>query len=95
MRKEKFTPGPWYVSDRDKNVVHSSNKRIADCEEIEVGFGGNGEENAALIAAAPEMYEVIQGFLNLPTKCDAVFLQRYFRWTKQAEDVLKKARGEK
>lgn len=80
----KFTPGPWRVL--NETSVGNGKCRVADCENIEVGFGGCADEyNAALIAAAPEMYELLD---EIQRPGGTFSLQ-------QIRNILKKARGEK
>lgn len=56
MSEPKFTPGPWRVF--NETEVGTGKVWVTDCEDIEVGFGRREDKyNAALIAAAPEMYE--------------------------------------
>lgn len=75
MSKEKFTPGPWFVSeditrDRDINCHYVGDEYIAGfniesgAKEIVSceGIPGCGDEersNAHLIAAAPDLYEAL------------------------------------
>jgi ATP-dependent phosphoenolpyruvate carboxykinase len=61
--ESKHTPGPWYVDTTDKEYPYSI------CQDNEHGWGiaevktfapvGSDKANAALIAAAPEMYEAL------------------------------------
>lgn len=58
---------------------------------------GRGEANAALIAAAPEMYGILEHYLDLIQRAndgDAVSEQKIFEQSADIEKVLKKARGE-
>ena len=53
--------------------------------------------NAALIAAAPEMYDLLEHYLDLIQKAndgDAIAEQKIFEQAADIEKVLKKARGE-
>ncbi len=65
MPEPKFTPGPWEtgIVDRENNfweIEGPNGEHIAQCHFC----GGNLSEtefaNARLIAAAPEMYELLQ-----------------------------------
>lgn len=71
----KHTPGPWYVVDRNwelSTVFSSSGDEIARCliapeadDDIGEKFERIKEANARLIAAAPELLEVLQGVLMI------------------------------
>ena len=88
-RKEKFTPGPWEVT-CDGNMVEHASDDIADL------FGENYKANAALIAAAPDMYAALVkavadygkpgGPWNVPSEPGT--------WIHSATSALSKARGE-
>ena len=59
--------------------------------------GSADEANAALIAAAPEMYGILEHYLGLIQKAsegDTVAEQKIFEKAPDIEKVLKKARGE-
>ena len=65
-RKERFTPGPWHIEDTTEDVMSDCDYEIGDQgDHLIAGITpGNILEvekaNAALIAAAPEMYEELQ-----------------------------------
>lgn len=69
MSDTKFTKGPWYVPDPDENtplqIVSSGAKRgvttMFDFEDIEYP---EDIANAHLMAAAPEMYEMLESALD-------------------------------
>lgn len=46
-------------------------------------------------AAADELYACVCGFLQLPTNDNAVFFQRYQRWTEQAKKIIRDIKDEK
>ena len=54
MSETRFTPGPWDVRAGRSclHVVSEDNMMQTGC----ISFRGNGEANARLIAAAPELY---------------------------------------
>lgn len=107
MSEPKFTPGPWYVKPREeiKSMYGSSYTRTTILDSQDGGYSprhviaqiahGNGQEeaNARLIAAAPEMYELldrIKGmleFCKLENSIDA-------ETEHEIDRLLKKARGE-
>ncbi len=97
MRKEKFTKGPWRVGPVDDTLVMDANR-----EEIAQALGDHeGEDwesvyaNAALIAAAPDLYEALENVMH-----EIQFLgdeEHYFGTTERfdaARVALAKARGE-
>jgi hypothetical protein len=100
MSKTKFTPGPWRLF--SKTGVGNGKTWVADCENVEVGFGGSVDEyNAALISAAPEMYdfgeatvEVLRLMLmeatNIPSEVSKMAEVKISEW----EKISKKARNE-
>lgn len=63
MNKQKFTPGPWSLLFNDKTKVVLEQQGVAVfVADTWAGFTKSEEEqkaNAALIAAAPEMYEAL------------------------------------
>lgn len=86
---EKFTPAPWKVHG-DWQILDSNERLIAQFEPLndEPSNGNTSESfaNAALIAAAPEMYNLLMqmhlaGRLGLDVH-------------KRIEQLLAKARGE-
>ena len=87
--KEKFTQGDWAVSGDDCCAVFSGLELVVDCGISSLN-GGEDVSNALLIAAAPEMYRLLEEFSNMvmPTagelyqKCDEAML------------LLAKARGD-
>lgn len=90
---EKFTQGEWdwFISDNGDGfpIIYSGDTDIA---EVYLP-NGNSEQmlnNAALIAAAPEMYAMLK-LMTEPTFMGATIPQ-YLRTAIEA--VLKKARGE-
>jgi hypothetical protein len=94
---EKFTPAPWIYQDGDnfeKDTVITTESRIDSCIvpicEMDVYFDGDlgaeQEANAALIAAAPEMYNLLMQM----HKAGRLGLDVH----KRIEKLLAKARGE-
>jgi len=55
MGEAKFTPGPWEYNDRMGVVYGPNGWKVAHV----FSFEGNGEADASLIVAAPEMYEAL------------------------------------
>lgn len=93
MRKEKFTKEPWRVGPVDDTLVMDSNR-----EEIAQALGdheGEGWEsvyaNAALISAAPDLYEALD---NLAAIMETDGRSYVVEAVRSARAALAKARGE-
>jgi hypothetical protein len=100
-RKEKFTPGPWEVKDNAEwDEILVLGKSSLPFGELRVAVIGQDEEeglaDAALIAAAPDMYAAREkaiadygkpgGPWNVPSEPGT--------WIHSARAALAKARGE-
>jgi hypothetical protein len=85
---EKFTPAPWFVW-RGTTVNDGSGIAIA-----EMCIGDKCEANAALIAAAPEMYEMLKRVAELVNTDGMSAIQWIMDNASDASDLLAKARGE-
>ena len=103
MSEMKFTPGPWVISDELRTSVNTAPtedgtyKHIAMvnwCKYREYSIVGEEHDaNAHLIAAAPEMYEVIEEIAGMKiADCDAHDAANYMRDAARA--LLAKMRGE-
>ena len=99
--KTKFTQGPWFVClenhslvlrqrDRDNNGYQPPALVVATGAEC-VYSASEIEANAALIAAAPEMYELLSEMLDNWDTNDIDVLAEY---AGRIERLLSKARGE-
>lgn len=95
--KPKFTPGPWkydagsgYVETLEGNLV--ANPRSGG--HLPGQFEANTRANAALIAAAPEMFEALETSLKLLQEAELIYGFRNPVFTRELEKILKKARGE-
>jgi len=103
MSKEGFTPGPWHVAGFDSRINEERYFGIGTPrgQMIVESFGecdSNRKANAALIAAAPEMYDILEHYFNLiqtASEGAAIAEQKIFEDIACIEKVLKKARGEK
>lgn len=100
MGEAKFTLGPW--------KAHSVGERYFKGDEIfEIHFGNDGEcvceivhgkDDAKLIAAAPEMYNLLKSILDLQKKWYGYGTDLHLDMISKAQEIdllLKKARGEK
>ena len=100
MKDKKFTPGPWRLvkvisSIIPDTVVDKDGDHTIAVTYIQPVNFINQEANAALIAAAPAMYEALEKLTE--------FIQKKYPWSlsdpiasimKESEQVLAKARGE-
>ncbi|AUR90499.1 hypothetical protein NVP1144O_51 [Vibrio phage 1.144.O._10N.286.45.B3] len=88
MCETKFTKGPWFV-DQDFCIMTSSD--ITDepmiCDLMPAEMSDNEIANANLIAASPEMYDMLHSIENDANQIPP------FLWDK-IQTVLAKARGE-
>lgn len=111
MSDTKFAPGPWVARIEDHSfcdtgdvftsfTVATEGAGKYDCfAEV---FTRNDDiyeaaANTRLIAAAPEMYGILEHYLGLIQKAsegDTVSEQKIFEQSADIEKVLKKARGE-
>lgn len=88
--KPSFVNGPWaYERDTMEPYVVSGSVRIATCE----GRGRESIANAHLIAAAPEMYDMLAECMCALANPDFSGEHRT-RLINYIQDTLKKARGE-
>lgn len=105
---EKFTPGPWFVN-ADFYVYGADGRKIqgeyfdgvefplvCDVESHSRNRTEN-KANAALIAAAPDMYDILKHYFDLVQRADygdILAEQKIFEDIVYIEEVLQKARGE-
>lgn len=87
MSSEKFTPGEWRV-DIESHGIHII-PNIAWLGEKSSMERKENIANAHLIAAAPEMYQVLKRLIELTDYTELVGI------LSDAKTILKKARGEK
>lgn len=112
MAEKKWTPGPWHVgmrSGNNANTVYSYDGEDLHHDsgicsvygiplhvDVDEAEGSRGLNNAHLIAAAPEVYEVARAALDyidaIPDEIDLPAMPGFDRdW---ADSVMAKARGE-
>jgi hypothetical protein len=82
--KTKFTKGPWMVQHRDNTFLKTI---VTEDRENFKSIGDCTDENAALISAAPDMFEAIGRIVDECTDLN-------FEQLCLLKSVLRKARGE-
>ena len=106
MSEEKFTPGPWFV-DADFYVYGGDGRKnqgeyfdgvefplVCDVESDSRDRTEN-KANAALIAAAPEMYEFIRWIRSVQGQCAIMKWRKFLpEILDKADEILHKAEGE-
>lgn len=106
MSKTKFTPGPWFV-DADFYVYGGDGRKnqgeyfdgvefplVCDVESDSRDRTEN-KANAALIAAAPEMYEFIRWIRSVQGQCAIMKWRKFLpEILDKADEILRKAEGE-
>lgn len=106
MSKTKFTPGPWVV-DADFYVYGGDGRKnqgeyfdlvefplVCDVESDSRDRTEN-KANAALIAAAPEMYEFIRWIRSVQGQCAIMKWRKFLpEILDKADEILHKARGD-
>lgn len=101
MSSEKFTPGEWEIEEKEMGcgtlfrygfqvVCWEKRRRIAYMETCSLGDKEEMQANAALIAAAPEMYKVLSRECVICEMKNPGVICDFCR----IGEVLKKARGE-
>ena len=100
MKEPKFTPGPWNVAGFDSRINEERYFGIGTpCGQMIVeSFGecdSNRKANAALISAAPVMYEFIEWLRTVEGQCVILKAKKYMpQILDKVDEILKKARGE-
>ena len=95
MDKPKFTQGPWKVDTTEDelwgdDVWYRVEYHSVWANDEKIAGDVSSKENAVLIAAAPEMYELLQSLVNSPDLAEWWQINR-----RKMQKVLEKARGEK
>lgn len=94
MSEPKFTPGPWLFS----SYKSGNSVIVIDGKEFDVATVNypNRDANAHLIAAAPELYEALEGLLADITEYQEInnLGGQNNHWQVKAKAALAKARGE-
>ena len=96
MDKPKFTEGPWHVFENQPTVVGTQEKNVCKCELDWNLQADERKANAALIAAAPEMYDFIHFFETFSGQAYLRILpdESGRKIYEDAVRLCKKARGE-
>nr|DAM90931.1 MAG TPA: hypothetical protein [Caudoviricetes sp.] len=100
MSEEKFTRGPWNVAGFDSRINEERYFGIGTPrgQMIVESFGecdSNRKANAALIAAAPEMYEFIRWIRTVQGQCAIMKWRKFLpKILDKADEILRKAEGE-
>lgn len=92
MDEPKFTPGTW--NNCDGETIETKKARICIIAPLNL-TQEESDANAALIAAAPEMYEFIEWLRSVEGQCAILKAKRYLpQILDKLDEILKKARGE-
>ena len=103
MSNENFTPGPWVVIKLFRQetgalaIVHDqSGDTVTICDVIDDKEHPEiADADAALIAAAPEMYEFINWIRSVEGQCAIIKGKKFLpKILDKVDKLLKKARGE-
>lgn len=102
MSEPKFTKGPWKFCNDDKGMYQSTDdgKRLKLLFSFDMSFVGlsasEHNANAALIAAAPELYRMLEKLLMAAKTANVLNpVQIHSSLICDVEETLKEARGEK
>lgn len=98
-RKDKFTPGPWYVYDTRERAEQAYDYYITAGQYLVAAVSPNSldiqEANASLIAASPEMYEFIKSLTSFGGQVLLATLgEDGLKIYDEALRILAKAKGE-
>jgi hypothetical protein len=106
-RKERFTPGPWSACDLGEDNGGEKWEKWSIIHNGPLAYGGentngleNSHANAALIAAAPDMYEALKKVLGMVSHATSLLVTEAKRdeMLKEVVDIavasLKNARGD-
>lgn len=88
MSETKFTPGPWRLN-AYRSIISESDY-IATINTVPDGATANSH----LIAAAPELYELLAEYVHTMSQTKMASLDYHMQFNYRAHDLLAKARGE-
>lgn len=105
MSDAKFTPGPWSAKQRQIISINPKNRqetRVANVDEFFFTYKEEEAANAALIAAAPDLYAALQGAEVMLREAAAKlrecgnkeYASACELWEMEAGEALAKARNE-
>src|SRR5690349_2091372 len=103
MTEPRYTPGPWEISDTRGRGNNLLSIRAGLCGVARINATLHADANAHLIAAAPELYEIAQMYLDWGHLSPAQLEAKYPEWERtegvryidaKARAALAKARGE-
>jgi len=91
MSEAKFTPGPWiaWQPRGDESVPVRTDGLGITIAYAHQGAITNARANAHLIAAAPELYDLLESFPGFTNDCKIGD-----PWIEKRDEILAKARGE-
>ena len=94
-RAEKFSPGPWKFTQEDWYIW--ATRGLSDrgiCRICDLSFKGESEANAALIAAAPELYDFVKMFTSISGQILLMGADNGAEIYQKAVDLVALANGE-
>jgi len=97
--KIRHTPGPWWNPSFSNEVMTTPDGQIKICRVFAVSEENSGEANAKLIAAAPELLEVLEDvaasrhimMVQSPSKIELAEILATFE---RVKTVINKAKGQ-
>lgn len=94
MTNAKHTPGPWEIFPTDNLKVVTRSGRGTDVIEIAQCYHYNGEANARLIAAAPELLQALKVALaQVNSALDVTFTNEGYTTAKVIRAAIAEAEG--
>lgn len=109
MSDTKFTPGKWKVVQEDSHKFHEktgektefSRYWVRDENDSSITLFSNEYSHypsprdcAHLVAAAPELYELLAEYVHTMSQTKMASLDYHMQFNYRAHDLLAKARGE-
>lgn len=90
----KYTPGPWLLAKDEPTIVYSDNNTVVCVAESQNGLM-EARANAQLIAAAPELLEVLKELYSFirQTQCVEHTDNQYCGECERAYKAIAKAEG--
>lgn len=96
MKEKKHTPGPWHIQHR--TIVGPGGENWGPIATVAGNARLDNEANARLIAAAPEMFDVLialDSFIRTAEKLspDSPVTKDLLEWHDQLLELIKRAGG--